>query len=368
MIKLGKPYINNKEINAVTKVLKSGNYVQGEWVNKFENEIAKYLKVKYVSLVSSGTAALHIALISLNIQEGDEIIVPAYTFPAAINVIELCKAKPTFVDIKLDDFCIDVDQIENKITKKTKVIIGIDEFGNPCNSKKILNLCKKYNLKYIEDAACSLGSKEKEFLCGTKADISCFSLHPRKIITTGEGGIIVTNDAKLDKKIKLLRSHGMVIVNNKRDFELPGFNYRMTEIQAAMGFEQLKKIDTIILARQQQAKIYNNTFKNNPNLSTYSLGNDFQSNYQTYQILLNKKINRGKLIEYLKKNNIESGSGAQAINYLSYYKNKYHLTPKSFINASIAHEQGLAIPIGIHVTKLEQKHVISTINKFIKKC
>lgn len=364
MIKLGKPYINNKEINAVTKVLKSGNYVQGEWVNKFENEIAKYLKVKYVSLVSSGTAALHIALISLNIQEGDEIIVPAYTFPAAINVIELCKAKPTFVDIKLDDFCIDVDQIENKITKKTKAIIGIDEFGNPCNSKKILSLCKKYNLKYIEDAACSLGSKEKEFLCGTKADISCFSLHPRKIITTGEGGIIVTNDAKLDKKIKLLRSHGMVIINNKRDFELPGFNYRMTEIQAAMGFEQLKKIKKIISTRQKQGQIYNNAFKNHPYINTYELDKNTQTNYQTYQILLNKNINREKIIDYLKKMEIESGPGAQAINYLSYYRNKYKLTPNSFPNASIAHEQGLAIPIGNNINKKNQDFIIDALKKF----
>lgn len=209
MIRLTRPYIPDEAIEKCIEVLRSGNLVQGLYAEKFEQAISDYLDVKHAMVVSSGTAALHLSLIALGIGPGDEVIVPAFSFPATANVVELVGAKPVFVDIKLDDFCIDASFIESVITNNTKAIIPVHEFGMPANMKPVLKLAEKYKLFIIEDAACALGAEYENRKAGAFGNLGCFSFHPRKAITTGEGGVVVTNDISLAEKIRAIRNHGI---------------------------------------------------------------------------------------------------------------------------------------------------------------
>ena len=210
IIRLAKPNISSNAIDEIADVFKSGFLVQGKKVAEFEKNLANYFNVKNAICVSSGTAALHLSLIALNIKQGDEVIVPAFTFPATANVVELVGAKPVFVDINLNDFCIDISEIESKITEKTKAIIPVHEFGQVAKIHEIIEIAKKYNLKVVEDAACAFGAEYNYKKIGTFGDTGCFSFHPRKAITTGEGGVILTNNEYIVERLFALRNHGIV--------------------------------------------------------------------------------------------------------------------------------------------------------------
>ena len=366
MIKLAKPYLPEECINNVIEVIQSGNLIQGKFVNLLEEKIKEYLNVKYAFLVSSGTAALHIGLIALGIKENDEVIVPAFTFPATANVVELLGAKSILVDIKIDDCCIDVSKIESAITNKTKAILPVHEFGQPADIKPIINLAKKYKLNVIEDAACALGSEYDFQKVGTFGDIGCFSLHPRKAITSGEGGIIVTNDDNLALEIKMLRNHGICIKDTYIDFMRAGFNYRLTDIQAALCLPQFNELDKIIQNRIKTAKKYDELLGNN---SHFILPKNFENRkmvYQSYHIILNENINRDEIIKLLKDNQIETNYGAYALNNLSYYSNKYGYLPYDYPFATKAFKQGLVLPIGMHLKDENIEKIVSLLNKVIK--
>ena len=188
MIRLAKPEFSDETIRSVLSVIKSGDLVMGEYVSKVEQFLESYLNVENAVLVSSGTAALHLSLLSLGIGAGDEVIVPAFTFPATANMVEAVGAKPVFVDIALDDFCIDCEKIEASISSKTKAIIPVHAFGQPANMEAVLDIAKCHGLFVIEDAACALGAEFENVKVGAYGDLGCFSFHPRKAITTGEGG------------------------------------------------------------------------------------------------------------------------------------------------------------------------------------
>lgn len=363
MIRIAKPKFSNEAFLNIKKVLKSGNLVQGKNVEKFEHKIKSLIKTKYCVVVSSGTAALHLSLLSLGIKKDDEIIVPAFSYVATANVVELCQAKPIFVDINNDDFCINVDWIEKKITSKTKCIIAVHEFGMPCKIDKIINIAKKYNLKIIEDAACALGAKYNNRIIGSFGDLGCFSLHPRKNITTGEGGIIVTNNKNLYEFVKSMKNHGSGIIKNKKDYINAGFNYRLTDFQAILGLDQIKKIKDIIKYRNKLAFLYDFYLSKIDWIKTPIKYLNRYSVYQSYHILLDKRINTKNLILYLQKNKVESNIGAQAIHIQSYYKKKYLFQNKDFVNSYNAFKHGLVLPIGEHIKK---NHIIKICN-IIKK-
>lgn len=263
MIKLSKPYITDQCISNVVEVLRSGNLVQGQFVNQLENDVKSYLGVKHAFAVSSGTAALHLALIALGIGPGDEVIVPAFTFPATANVVELVGATTVLVDINLDDFCIDTSKIEQAITPKTKAIMPVHEFGQAAKMDDIIQLAQKYNLNIVEDAACALGAEFGSKKVGTFGELGCFSLHPRKAITSGEGGILVTNKDDIAEKVAMYRNHGIVYKDSKLDFEVAGLNYRLTDFQAALCIPQLEMLTELIECRIKQANFYRNVLKIN---------------------------------------------------------------------------------------------------------
>lgn len=365
MIKLCVPDVGEEEITAVKEVLESKYLVQGSKVLEFENMVCEYLNVKHAIAVSSGTAALHLALLALNIKAGDEVIVPDFTFPATANVVEAVGATTKFVDIDLSTFCMDADKIEEQITKKTKAIIPVQEFGQSCEMSKILKLAEKYNLNIIEDAACALGAEYEGKKVGTIGDIGCFSLHPRKAITTGEGGIVVTNDDHIADKVRTLRNHGISYKEEKVEFVLPGLNYRMTDIQGAIGVEQMKKLDIINSERKRIALEYNRLLEKVIGVKTPRIQEECNHVWQTYHILIDEQINRNEIIKKLKEKGIETNFGAHTVHNQIYYKNKYNLSDSCFLNSKIAYEKGIALPLYSTMKIKEQVIVVKELEKIL---
>lgn len=367
MIRLSKPYITDECIDRVVEVLRSGNLVQGKYADLFEQEIQKYLGVDHALLVSNGTAALHLSLIALGIGPGDEVIVPAFTYPATANVVELVGAKTVLVDITLDDFCIDTSLIEAAITSKTKAIIPVHEFGQAAKMDTLMDVARQYGLYVIEDAACALGAEFNGRKVGTFGNAGCFSLHPRKAITSGEGGIVVTNDDEIAEKIKIYRNHGVAYRNDKIDFVAAGFNYRLTDFQAALCLPQLQMIEELIRNRRETAIWYDEKLEGFPNLKRPLRLENRRMVYQTYHILVDAPVNRDELIRYLKKEGIETNYGAQALNALSYYGGKYGYQVSDCPNAVKANTQGLALPLGMHISREDTGYISVKLHDYFHK-
>jgi len=323
-----------------------------------------YLNIKHSVIVSSGTAALHLSLMALDIRRGDEVIVPAFTYPATANVVELVGAKPVLVDISLDDFCINISRIEEAITQSTKVIIPVHEFGQSADIENIVVIAQKYNLDIVEDDACALGSEYKNKKVGTFGKLGCFSFHPRKAITTGECGVIITNDNTLSEKIRALRNHGIAACDNGHDFIYAGCNYRMTDFQAALGLSQLSEIEEINQARIKIAEFYDEKLSKINWIKTPSRLENRKPVYQTYHILVNDELNRDELIHSFKHNGIETNLGAQALNCLSFYQSKYKYKENDFPYAAKAYKQGLALPVGMHLKKKDISQIVKNLQNY----
>ncbi len=365
MLKLSKPYLPDAAFDLVSQVLKSGNLVQGQYVNQFEQKLAIYLNTEHVILVSSGTAALHLALLGLDIKQGDEIIIPAFSFPAVANAVEMVGATPVFVDIELDNYCIDAQKIESRINRHTKAIIPVHEFGYAADMDAILDIAQQNRIQVIEDAACAIGTTYNGVKAGTFGDLGCFSFHPRKILTTGEGGAIVTNNTMLADKIRKLRNHGMFAQNGKFEFQMAGLNYRMTDFQAALGLSQLDELDETIQIHRKQATLYNHAFSNVSNIALDSTKSHICQTYQTFHIRFDNEMFRDEIKNELWNNNIESNIGAYSIPHQPYYKNKYHFSTNDYLNASKAYKEGLALPVGRHLSDLDVSLIANVVTQMI---
>jgi len=349
MIRLAYPQFTEEALSAVMEIMAGGYLVQGKQVAAFEEALAEYLGVGEAVVVSSGTAALHLSLVAMGIGPGDEVIVPAFTFPAVANVVELTGASVVFADVMPTDYCVNPDKVEAMISKATKAIIPVHQFGYPARMDEILTLAANHNLFVIEDAACALGTKSGTQKAGTAGDTGCFSFHPRKILTTGEGGAVVTNDAELAGKIRLLRNHGMSQTNPSESFSTVGFNYRMTEMQAALGIDQMRYLETTLARYTMQAEMYHRGLNHqvlDPVTGENTTGTPC---YQTYFRTLKKPGVRDALIKELREQHIECNFGAYAIPDLPYYKRKYSADPESYVMALAAHQNGVALPIGPHL-------------------
>jgi len=358
LIPLAKPNILETDVKLVNEVLLSGMLVQGKYVSLLEHRFNDFTKSVYSSALSNGTATLHLALMALNIGPGDEVIVPAFSYVATANVVEIVGAKPVFVDIELETFNIDVSKIEAAITINTKAIIPVHEFGLACDIGKIIAIAQKHNIHVIEDAACALGALYNNKHVGTFGEFGSFSLHPRKAITSGEGGILVTNNINLDKQVKVLRNHGIEIINNEMEFTEFGFNYRMTDFQAALVYNQIDRVKKSIEHKSEIAEVYFNEIISKNLILPYTPSYT-KHTWQTFHLLVDENLNRTKLISHLKYNNIGANYGAQCIPHMSAYKKKYNYDcAKLYPNALRSYLFGLAIPIHDFVTK-EQAHIIS---------
>jgi len=369
MIRLSYPIIDEECIDEMNDVLRSGMLVQGQYVSRFENDLKKYMNVPYVLANSSGTASLHLALLALGIGKGDVVFLPAFTFPATANVVEVVGAQTCLVDVEIETFNMDTQQLVEAIKNyqgegTPRAIIIVHEFGAPCNMDEIMEIANKYELFVIEDAACALGTKWGGKQVGTFGDIGCFSWHPRKAITTGEGGAVVTANKELYGRLDLLRNHGIHRTENGDiDFVLPGLNYRLTEFQAVMGGYQLKKFNYMLDTRRKLAELYLDSFKS---LKIILPPKKIEGHsWQTFMIRLPEHINRTRVIQEMKDRRIETNLGAQALHMLSYYKGKYGFNKGDYPNAASLYLNGLALPMHSRLSEIDIEYVLINLREII---
>jgi len=362
-IPLARPDINADDIKAVTDVLETGMLVQGPQVANLETNAADFLGADFVVAVSNGTATLHLSLIALGIKAGDEVIVPALSYIATANVVELVGATPVFVDIDLQTFNIDVSKIEAAITKKTKAIIPVHEFGLACDIEAIMKIAAAHKLFIIEDAACALGAKQNGKSVGTFGDFGSFSFHPRKAISSGEGGLVTTGDSKKADRIRTLRNHGIEMIGTKMEFVEPGYNYRMTDFQAALVGNQFKRLTQTLVYKNELATTYSSLIKNSKIILPFK-PHDRNHTWQTYHVILDESISRDKAIQDLKEKNIGTNYGAQCMPAQKFYQNKYHLNCEVlFPNAMKAYQNGLAIPLYEKLTHKDISYIAEQLNR-----
>lgn len=349
----GRQWIDEKDVKEVVAAIRSDFITQGPKIKRFEDALCQYTGVKYAVAVSSGTAALHIACLAIGIKPGGEVITSSITFAASANCVLYCGGKPVFADIEKDTGNIDSEDIKKKITKKTKAIIPVHYAGHPCDMEKIRDVAKKNGLFTIEDAAHSLGAKYKNSNIGSSkySDMTILSFHPVKHITTGEGGAVLTNQKDFYEKLLMFRNHGITKNKyvNKADggwyYEMQqlGYNYRITDIQSALGISQLKKLEKFVKIRRKIAEYYNEEFRDNPYFDTPAEKEYARSSYHLFPIKLKNKIIAEKKEVFRKLRN--SGLGVQ-VHYIPVYLHPYYkslgykkgLCPKSedFYNKAIS--------------------------------
>lgn len=387
-IPYGKQKIEQEDINEVVKVLQSDFLTQGPKVEEFEKTVAEYCNVKYAIAFSNGTTALHAAYASLGVKEGDEIIAPDITFVASSNGAVYCGATPVLCDIDLDTYCIDIDQIESLITEKTKVICAVSMGGYPVDLAKVQKIAAKHNLKVLHDAAHAVGSRRDNQPNFKNADFSMLSFHPVKHITTGEGGMLLTDSEELANAARLFRTHGISKDPNEiENHEGPwsydmidtGNNYRLSDIQCVLGLSQFKRINENVLARNLIAKRYNEAFSNHDkiivpphfDLSNINENTDVETikdlnAYHLYLFRVTPDVNRKDLFEYLHANNIKVQVHYIPINHFKYYREQFNYEGSVFPKSEEYYHSEISLPMYHSLTKEDQDYVIEKILAYFK--
>ena len=328
MIKLIKPNIRFDDVKAQFEdIFASGNFTKGKYVDEFVARLKDYCEVKHCFLTTSATTALTMSLKLLDIGPGDEVLVSDFSFPATANVVEDLGAKPIFVDVDKATFNMLPDQLESKITKKSKAIIFVDALGNPSGLLAIQEMATKHKIPLIEDAACAIGSGLKTpgglRRCGGIADLTCFSFHPRKVITTGEGGAITTNNEQWAKTLSVKLAHGAVAGDMKLDFIDYGYNYRLPDLQCAMGTVQVDRLDSMIAKRTEIRNQYLSSL-GKLGFVPQALDANVHYNVQSVVFTVPNYIQRNQLIGYLKEQGVEATIGTYALSSTTYFKKKYN--------------------------------------------
>lgn len=364
-----EPWITIKDKNFVSKALDQRWLTNGPFLEKFENSFKQYIQTKYSIGVGSATQALHLSLRAMNASSTDEIIVPTFTFVATANAVKYCGAKPILTDVDHDTFNISIKEIQKNITKKTKGIVVVHYGGQSCDMDEILDIAKKNNLYIIEDCAHALGSVYKNKKCGNIGNIGCFSFYPTKVITTGEGGMITTNNSKIFDKASVLKSQGMNISAKDRETQLKwkydiidlGYNYRLDEIRSALGYSQLKRVKEINKRRLNIAKIYNKSIKKIKGLSIPVVRKDRNHIYHLYTIKIEKNyhLTRDELFEKLNESKIGTSVQYFPLHLMSLYKKEYQNKRKIFLVSNKLKNQVLCLPIYPTMTKKQIEYVVS---------
>lgn len=372
-IPYGKQTIDEKDIQAVVEALRSDYLTTGPKIEEFEKRVADYVGAKYAVAVNSGTAALHIACLAAGIKEGDEVITSPITFAASANCVLYCGGTPVFADIDENTYNISPDEIERRVTERTKAIIPVHYTGQPCDMDAIMDIAGKHNLLIIEDGAHALGASYKGRKIGSIAHMTCFSFHPVKPITTGEGGMVVTNSEELYKRLILFRSHGItrdetMMTEQQGDWyyqqlEL-GYNYRITDISCALGLSQMDKLDGFLERRRQIAKRYNEAFCDVSQIKIPMQLADCESGWHLYVIQV-KADYRKEIFDNLRK----SGIGVN-VHYIPVYKHPYYqrngYADVCCKNGEVFYERAISLPIFPLLTDVQQDYVIEQVLKIVK--
>jgi perosamine synthetase len=373
-IPVAKPYLTTDEAQNAYDTILTNWVTQGPKVQEFEAQFARYTGAAYAIAVSNCTTALHLAMIVAGVKANDEVICPSMSYIATANAITYVGAKPVFAEVNPMTYNIDPVDAERRVTKKTKAILIVHQIGMPADIDAFKNLCKKYNLTLIEDAACAIGSSYKGKKIGSHSDIVCFSFHPRKVITTGDGGMITTNNKTYCDRFKLLRQHGMSINDRIRhnadkviieDHLEIGYNYRLTDIQAAVGIKQLEKLDWIVSERRKIAELYNSAFKDIDFLGVPVDTPDTLTNYQSYSLYLkdNCPIERNDLMQRLLDKGIATRRGVMTSHretaYIAFCEGL------SLPISEKASDRSIIIPLYVPMKTEEVRYVIDTIKNIL---
>jgi perosamine synthetase len=344
-IRLARPLVDHDELDEIRAVLNSGYLAQGPKVIEFERVVADYIGVKHAFAMTSATTALHLALVVLDVGPGDEVLVPDFTFPATANVVVQQGATPILVDVDPVTFTIDLNDLAAKVTPRSRAIMPVHAFGLAADMDPIMALADRFGLAVIEDAACAIGTTYDGRHCGALGTIGCFSFHPRKVITTGEGGMITTDDDELAERIALLRSHGGVRRDGRFIFEAAGFNYRMSDILAAVGVAQMRKLDGLIASKRQMAArmtvlldgVEGITLPREPWWGGHI--------YQSYVVMLDDRLDRDRVIQLMKKQGIETTLGTYALHAQPFFGHEFGYRTGDLPGSYHANRQSLALPL-----------------------
>ena len=370
MIPINRPWIDNEEKQEVIKVLDENALTSaarngGKRVQEFESSLRTFLNVKHAISVNSGTAALHAALLALDIKTGDEVLLPSFTFVATANSVVASGAKPVFVDINTKDYTIDLHDLKRKISKKSKAIIPVHLYGHPSDLCELNEIANQYSLYIIEDACQSLGSLYKNKQTGTFGTMGCFSMYASKVLTAGEGGAIVTNDDKLADTLKMIRNHGMV---EGYDTQMLGLNYRLPELSAAIAKIQMKKLKTILNLRRHNSLLLSNLLETiipKYNIKIPEEDQIKKFNWYLYTLAFNNS-NNITLRDYIKKKLIENGIGVAV-----YYDPPVHKTPfyqkfsmnNDLQNTNWSSKHVLSLPVHPGVTEMDIQNMVNVIKR-----
>lgn len=392
-IPITKTFFDNDEKEKILKPLETGWVVQGPFVHKFQDKFKEFTKSKHALATSNCTTALHLGLEAMGITKGDKVIVPSFTWVSSANAVEYTGAEVVFCDINLKTFNIDETKIEKLIEsdQKIKAIMPVNLFGLCANMPSIMKIAKDYKLKVIEDSACGFDAWIEDKHSGSFGDCGCFSFHPRKSITTGEGGMLITDDEKIANLVSQLKDHGANRSDFQRhnqkesfflpDFDLKGYNYRMTDIQGALGVAQMDKKKIIMDGRRNIASRYDEALSEILQLTKPNVPYGYKHGYQSYVCIFSDGENLSKLnienidrlhlkrnnfMKKLEKMNIATRQGTHAIHTLGYYRNKYKLKDENFLMSYAAEKLSVSLPIYPGMNDQEFKYIISNIKHILK--
>jgi len=346
-IRLARPDVGEAELAAVGEVIATGQLTMGPKVEEFEAAVAGAVGTAHAAAVSSGTAALHLALLALEIGPGDEVIVPAYTFPATANAVELCGARAVLVDIDSDTFNLDPAAVAAAVTTQTRAVMAVHLFGRPVDWEA-LQTAVPQDVALVEDAAGALGARYRGTPCGGLGVAACLSFHPRKIVTTGEGGAVTTDEAALDAAVRRFRHHGWATLG---DMPAPGFNYRLPDLLCAIGIPQLARLDELLAARERVARWYTERLEHF--VLTPSAADGDQHGWQAYVVQLDR---RDEALAALRAAGIEAQIGTWALHRLGPYRSQ-----GAFPGADRAFERALAVPFATSTTEAEVERVAAVL-------
>ena len=373
MIPIAKPYLTQDDAQAAYDTILTGWITQGPRVREFEEKFAAYTGARYAVAVSNCTTALHLSMIVAGIGPGDEVICPSMSYIATANVIKYVGATPVFAEVG-NDYNIDLQAAEKLITNKTKALLIVHQIGMPADIDGFTQLAKKYNLALVEDAACAVGAMYKGNRIGSHSELVCFSFHPRKVISTGDGGMITTNREDYYERMKLLRQHGMSVNDRVRheskkvifeDHLEVGYNYRLTDIQASVGIKQLEKLDWLIEERRKIARQYNEAFEAFDFLRLPIEKEGYFSNYQSYSIYLKEScpISRNDLMEQMLAAGIATRRGIMNTHRETAYRKEYgHV---SLPVSEDAADRSIILPLYVPMQQEDVQVVIDTFKKLV---